>query len=120
VSVAELDVRVRPHGPVGALLMRELDRVIAGMETDGHLMGEAYVMGDNPLVLVTALQTAWQPDSASSEWEVRPTPRLAPDGSYLDRAVESPRPIRVCVRVDTRLLFEDFFAKIAMMDAKRG
>jgi inosine-uridine nucleoside N-ribohydrolase len=116
VSVAELDVRVRPRGPVGALLMRELDRVVSAMEAGGHLMGETYVMGDSPLVLVTALQTPWQPDSASSEWELRATPRLAPDGGYLDRAVESPRPITVCVRVDTRLLFEDFFAKIAMMD----
>ncbi len=118
--MAELEARVRPHGRVGAMLMDALDRVIVAMEDGGHLMGEAYVMGDNPLVLITALQTAWEPDSASSDWMVRPTPLLGADGGYGDGPVRSPRPIRVCTRVDTRLMFEDFFAKIAAWDSRPG
>lgn len=112
VSMAELESELDRIGALGEYLGGALDRVVRANESNGHCMGETYVMGDNPLVLATSLQTPWQPDLASTEYRVRPTPFITEDGDYSDRAVRSPRPIRVCTRIDTRLLFEDMFRKL--------
>ena len=41
------------------------------------------VLGDQPLVLLSSLQTTFEPDAASSYYDLIPRPRLAPDGTYL-------------------------------------
>ena len=73
--------------------------------------GETYALGDSPLVLLTALQSIFEPDSTSSQHVDRPTPSIADDGSYAD--VPGARPMRVYTWVDTRLMFEDFYLKLA-------
>lgn len=110
VSRAELEVRVRPHGPIGAFLVEAIDRLVERAENAHHLLGETYALGDSPLVLLTALQSAFEPDSSSSEHVTMPTPRLDDTGRYT--ANPEGRPLRVYTRVDTRLMFQDLFLKL--------
>jgi purine nucleosidase len=111
VSLAELDERVRPHGPLGRRLAESIDGLVAMAERAGLRVGETYCLGDQPLVLLTALHSAFEADPSSSVHVVRPTPRLTADGWYEDRA--DGRPMRVYSTLDTRLMFEDMFTKIA-------
>ncbi|MDN4478766.1 nucleoside hydrolase [Demequina sp. SYSU T00039] len=115
VTAAELRTRVRPHGSVGAHLhaeIREVGHMLAGF---GMNAGETYVMGDQPLVLLTALQTAFEPDPASSDHVTLPAPRIDAEGLYEPRP--DGRPIRVYTAVDNRLTFADLEAKLAELAA---
>lgn len=111
VSDAELRLRVAVAGPLGRYLYDEIAHVVEMV--GAHLGGasETYALGDSPLVLLTALQSIFEPDPASSRHVELPTPALADDGSYI--AVEGARPMRVYTWVDTRLMFEDFHLKLA-------
>ena len=111
VSDAELRLRVAATGPLGRYLYDEVAVVFEMVGT--HLGGasETYALGDSPLVLLTALQSVFEPDSTSSRHVERPTPAIADDGSYLASA--DARPMRVYTWVDTRLMFEDFYLKLA-------
>lgn len=107
-SYAELHREVRPHGPLGALLMSRLDDLLTRA---GRSLGEAYVLGDSPLVLLTALQSGWEPDPSSSDYALVPRPRITDAGTYEPRP--NAAPIRVYTRLDTRLMLADFYAKLA-------
>ena len=116
VSSAELETRMRPAGALGAHLTEALDdarRLMAGLGQD---LGETYALGDTPLVLLTALQSAFQPDTSSSEHTLVPAPRIGDDGGYLARP--DGRPIRVYRRLDARLAVEDLFAKLRLHAAR--
>lgn len=108
VSDAELKTRLVPAGALGAWL---IDCIAQVKHKIGSSLGETYILGDSPLVTLTALQTGFEPDSASSAYVVRPTPRLTPDGRY--EPDPNGRPMRVYTQIDTRLTFEDMFAKLA-------
>lgn len=117
VSDAELRTRLRPAGDLGRYLYAELERVlhlVAGMR--GHTYG-TYTLGDSPLVLLTALQTVFEPAPASCRSVVRPAMHLAEDGS---RGEGRGRDVRVFTRLDTRLMFEDLFACVAEFAAWQG
>ena len=107
-SMAELNRRLRDVNKTGTFLMNELDNMmrLAG----GGKMGETYVLGDSPLTLVTALQTAWEPDAASCEYSNIPCPIINDNGWYEPNT--DGRKIRVFTRLDLRLMIEDFYAKI--------
>jgi len=60
-SRAELITCVRAHGPLGRHLFDELGRVAELTATRGIDLGETYVLGDSPLVLLTALWTGFEP-----------------------------------------------------------
>jgi purine nucleosidase len=111
VSHAELDERVRPHGPLGRRLAESIDGLVDLAEGAGLRVGETYCLGDQPLVLLTALHSAFEADPSSSAYVLRPTPRLTEAGWYEDRP--EGRPMRVYSALDTRLMFEDMFTKIA-------
>lgn len=113
-SLAEIDVHVAPCGEVGKYLADVIKDLMVKVENMGIPMGEVYIMGDSPLVLLTALQTGFEPDPASSCYKVVPAPLIAGDGSY--RYNHQGRNIRVYTRVDTRLMFSDFEAKLKLMD----
>jgi purine nucleosidase len=113
VSHAELETRVAPFGPVGAFLVASIAGVLSRAAEHGLSMGETYALGDSPLVLATALQSAFQPDTSSSEFLVRPTPAIGPDDSYSGTSPTS-RPMRVYTRIDNRLMFEDFYARLEL------
>lgn len=108
ISMAELETGLRPAGALGAYLLAQLDRVRASVK--GNL-GETYVLGDSPLVTLTALQSSFEPDSSSCRYIVRPTPRLTAAGGY--EAAPEARPMRVYCTIDTRLTFADMFAKLS-------
>ncbi|UVY84517.1 nucleoside hydrolase [Brachybacterium sp. NBEC-018] len=115
VSSAELRRRVAATGPVGRYLHEETRAVVETVAAHGHAMPETYALGDSPLVLLTALRSAFEPDSASSRHVVVPTPALEADGTYTARP--DARPMRIYTQVDTRLMFEDLFTKLAELDA---
>jgi hypothetical protein len=75
-------------------------------ERETRNLGETYVLGDHPPVLVTALQSSFEPDTTSSRLAVVPCPRIGEDGLY-ENAPEG-RPIRVYAWLDVRLMLEDF------------
>lgn len=73
-------------------------------------LSESYVLGDSPLVLVSALQSNWERDACSSYYTMRPCPVVDDNGIFhFDDC--SRREIRVFDRIDTYLMFEDMFAK---------
>lgn len=111
-SRAELLVRMRPHGPLGEHLFDRLADIARWVHEAGQSIGETYVLGDSPLVLLTALTTAFQPAPASSTYVTMPCPRIAPSGLY--EANPAGRPLRVYTSLDSRLLLEDLYAKLEL------
>lgn len=107
---ARLDV-----GALGRRIFAPLERVADLVEQHGGSIGETYIMGDSPLVLLTALQSSFEADPSSSESIVVPTPAIDADGQYVARG--GGRPLRVFTRLDVRLMFEDLYAKLAERDA---
>jgi inosine-uridine nucleoside N-ribohydrolase len=112
VSDAELDVRVRATGDLGRRLADSVEDVRPRIAP--RTAPETYVLGDSPLVLLTALQSFFQPDPTSSRYVLVPRPEIRDDGSYLARPERDP--IRVYVQLDVRLLLEDFYAKLTRLD----
>jgi hypothetical protein len=110
MSFAELDEQIRPCGAIGAHLVEALDRIVERAAEQGLDLGEAYILGDSPLVLLTALQSPWEPDPSSSQHVVVPAPRMDGDGRYVERP--DGRPIRVYTRIDDRLMFGDLISKL--------
>ncbi len=109
VSMSELRLRLEGAGNLGSFLIDALDQL--RHRWDDH-MGETFILGDNPLVTLTALLSSFEPDSASSAYQLRPTPTLDENGRYTSRA--EARPMRIYTAIDTRLTFADMFAKFAM------
>ncbi len=112
VSYAELWERVRSTGRLGQYLVRQIDRIRARalqIKGAGNL-GETYILGDSPLVTLTSLQSPFQPDPSSSQYVLWPCPGIDDQGEYVETSAG--RPIRVYTRIDTRLTFEDFYAKL--------
>ena len=101
-------------GPLGEHLYAELLQVGRMVAEFGRNPGEAYVVGDSPLVLLTALQTAFEPTPASSDYADLPAPVLADDGSYTGRT-QPARTIRVWTRLDCALMMRDLYAKLAAL-----
>ena len=110
-SRAELLTRVRPHGPLGEHVYASIGARVDAWGR-GIRMGETYGLGDHPLVLLTALGGPYDPEPYTSRWITRPRPHLTEDGLYAERP-DAPD-IRVFTWLDTRLMFEDFYAKLAL------
>ena len=115
-SMAELETKVRPHGKVGAYLYDSLATLMKQFGSRNS-MGETYILGDSPLVLMTAVQSAFEPDPASSQYQYVTIPTIAEDGSY--RYNHEGRQIRVYTHIDTRLMFSDLEAKLEMFAKKQ-
>lgn len=120
VSMTELQAYVEPYGAIGAWLYAKIAEGYPGLTRIGANPGETWSMGDNPLVLLTAL-TGWIPSERSQPFRYERVgtpfdevfaPFLEEDGNYRNRP--DGRRMRVFNSVDTRLMFGDFFAKIQM------
>lgn len=111
VSDAELRLRVAAAGPLGRHLYDEVADVLRMVSAFLGGAAETYALGDSPLVLLSALQSVFEPDPTSSRYVARPTPAIGDDGAYTE--VPGARPMRVYTWVDTRLMFEDFYLKLA-------
>lgn len=121
VDIAEIRA-LASSGPLGAYLHGELEALLGKLDSMPPAVAETlprtetYVLGDSPLVTLTALQTPFQPDAASSDYVTMPTPRLGPSGEY--RANPGGRPMRVYTRIDAGLTFRSMFARIRAHDGR--
>jgi purine nucleosidase len=112
VSSAELHHRMG-EGRLAGFLLNRLREVMRRAEGS---LGEAYVLGDSPLVLLTALQSSWEVDPSSSRYTNIPTPKITDQGLY--EINPQAGQMRVYTHLDTRLMFEDFYAKVALFDRR--
>lgn len=72
---------------------------------------ECYVLGDSPLVLISALQSNWERDACSSGYSFQPRPTVNDKGEYHFGDTKRST-VKVFDRLDTYLMFEDMFAKL--------
>ncbi len=106
VPYSQILLKVKPKGQIGQFLFQELIQLMNKL----HRVGETYILGDNPLVLLTALQTYFEPDPASSSYQKLKAPRINSNGQYEDHP--NGRTIRVYTKLDVPLMFNDFFMKL--------
>lgn len=109
---SQLLVKVKPQGKLGAYLCGVFESLMVRINPYLNI-GETYVMGDSPLVLLTALQSSFEADPSSSDYQMRMAPRINQQGAY--EYNHSGRNIRVYTRLDVNLMFNDFFAKLELM-----
>lgn len=114
-SMSELLLRVRPHGQLGAHLYGALTELMQRISHAGLNMGETYILGDSPLVLLTALQTGFEADPASSAYVELPRPMITDDGQYAPNPAG--HPVRVYAGLDVRTMLEDLYAKLELAAA---
>lgn len=112
VSHSELLQRLNTQGPLAEFLIGRLESLFN--KAQGNL-GEVYALGDSPLVLLSALQSAWQPAASSSFYLDLPAPKITAAGDYLSQS--KTRKIRVYFQLDNRLMLEDFYAKVRRFDS---
>jgi purine nucleosidase len=118
VSLDELGVRLAPHGPLGAHLMSALRFVIAEVAELGLVIGESFCLGDSPLVLLTALQSPFNPQASSSRYRSIIAPNVHADGVVTP--ANDGRPIRLYTQLDVRLMLEDLYSKLASHALRGG
>ncbi len=105
ISLAELQVKVRPHGEIGKYLFEQLVELNGDYgENLSWPAGEMWCLGDQPTV--TLLMEADQ----FHDYTVVPAPLFNRDMFYVP--CDANRPIRVYHHVDSRFTLEDFFAKL--------
>lgn len=122
ISATELQAYVAPHGKIGKWLY---DKVATFPAKFGNKFntGETWNLGDSPLVVLTVLND-WVPSefggglgglkferTGSSHYDEVICPTLNADGTFTPRS--EGRKIRIYKDIDTRLMFSDFFAKLA-------
>ncbi|UFH52724.1 nucleoside hydrolase [Spirosoma sp. KNUC1025] len=113
LTYAQLLTKVKPHGKIGAHLTGTLETLMARIQRFINI-GETYIVGDSPLVLLTALQSSFEADPSSSDYVIRQAPLINQNATYAYN--HKGRPIRVYTRLDTSLMMADFFAKLELMD----
>ena len=116
MTYAELRLSVGTQGPLGRHLQQAIEKVMEWTAQKNFHLGETYAMGDSPLVTLTALQSAFQPDPSSSFYVWHDRLAISDDGSYGDKVNDSP--IRVYTHIDNRLTFGDFFAKLQLWNSR--
>ena len=120
VSWEELNRDIAPLGQLGSYLVDRwrtfTDRV---EQMFGASLGECAVLGDSPLVLLTALRGTFRADPSSSPSHSVPRMPIRDDGSYGEPVSALP-PIRVFTAVDMRLMYADLVAKLAARALRAG
>jgi purine nucleosidase len=115
---SSLLLKVKRQGKIGDYLAFALERVMKATAKWNLNIGETYVVGDSPLVLLTALQSSFEADPSSSQYALRPSPLINDQGLY--EVNNSGRNIRVYKQLDVGLLFEDFFSKLTLFTEKES
>lgn len=111
VTMAELEYRVRPCGDIGAYLCDQLmeHAMTEGARKSAFRTGECWVLGDSPAVGLILYE-----DRFSFEW--KQAPAVGMDMNYIHTGRF--RPIRVYQKIDSRLILEDLYAKLALFAQK--
>jgi purine nucleosidase len=110
ISFAELITKIKPKGAIGQFLYDNIVRIYKWRNDLSRSIGETYILGDQPLVTLTALQASFHPTPSSSTYVTRPAPIVNDGGSYDENPTG--RPIRVYTHTDVRLTFQDLFEKL--------
>jgi purine nucleosidase len=110
---SQLLLQVKPQGKVGSYLTDVLENLMKRIQKHVNI-GETYVLGDSPLVLLTALQSSFEADPSSSTYVAKMSPIITEEGTY--QFNHSGRTIRVYTWLDVDLMFNDFFAKLQLMN----
>jgi len=114
ISYTQLLLKVRSQGKTGKYLCEQIERVMSITQKFKLNLGEVYILGDSPLVLLTALQSSFEADPSSSDYVIKMSPRISEHGTY--EFNNNGRNIRVYTRLDIPLMFEDFVAKLELMN----
>ncbi len=117
LSYSELLYKIKDKGSIGAYLTAKIEQVMQGTQRYGLPIGETYIVGDSPLVLLTALQSSFEADPSSSRYMLKPAPKINEAGWYDTNL--SARNIRVYTHLDIRLMLDDFIAKLALLNEKK-
>jgi purine nucleosidase len=115
LSYSELLLKVKPKGNIGKYLANKIENIMKVAQKFNMPLGETYILGDSPLVLLTALQSAFDADPSSSKYVVKSAPKINDSGIY--EVNNSARKIRVYTDLDIRLMFEDFFSNPTLFNA---
>lgn len=113
---SSLLLKVKTQGKIGEYLTANLERMMKMALKYNFNVGEIYIVGDSPLVLLTALQSSFEPDPSSSQYVLRPSPLINNQGLY--EVNNSGRNIRVYTQLDVHLLLDDFYSKLALFNQK--
>ena len=107
VSFAELSYRVAPHGAIGRYLFDQLieHSYEDGPRKSGFRTGETWVLGDNPSIGLILYEHRFEFDWVAA-------PYITGEMRYVHTGLN--RPIRVYRNIDSRLILEDMYAKIAL------
>ena len=111
---ASLLLKIKTQGKIGEYLTNNIERVMKMGIKYNFNVGEIYIVGDSPLVLLTALQSSFEPDPASSFYVLRPSPIINSQGLY--EVNHKGRNIRVYTQLDVQLLFEDLYSKLTLFN----
>ncbi|MBW7460004.1 nucleoside hydrolase, partial [Paenibacillus sepulcri] len=106
VSLAELAVKVMPHGELGAYLFQQLVEFnMKWGDKPSWPKGEIWMLGDSPAVSLLL-------DDHAFEYDLREAPYILPNMRY--EFGHSGRDIRVYRYVDARFTLEDLYAKLEL------
>ncbi|MBQ4580143.1 MAG: nucleoside hydrolase [Clostridia bacterium] len=113
VSLAELEHRVRPCGAIGEYLCDQLDQHAFedGPRQSDFRSGETWVLGDNPTVGLLLYEHRFEFDWVNA-------PLVTHDSTYVPDVRN--RPIRAYRHIDSRLILEDMYAKLALFHQRCG
>lgn len=113
VSLAELEYKVAPCGEIGSYLLEQLD-VHAHEDGPRHSAfrtGETWVLGDNPAIGLILYEHRFCYDWAQA-------PLITDNMTYVQTGLNPP--IRIYKSIDSRLILEDLFSKLALFAQKSG
>jgi purine nucleosidase len=114
---SSLLAKVKTQGKIGEYLTSNLERIMQ-MSIKYHFnVGEVYIVGDSPLVLLTALQSSFEADPSSSFYVLRPSPLINNLGIY--EVNHKGRNIRVYTQLDVQLLLDDLYSKLQLFNQEK-
>lgn len=113
VSLAELEYRVRPCGEIGKYLCDQLEAHSYEDQprTASFRTGETWVLGDNPSVGLMLYEHR-------NSFEYISAPFISSDMAYIHQTRN--RPIRVYKSIDSRVILEDMYCKLALFAQKQN
>ena len=111
LSLAELEYKVAPYGEIGEYLLQQLDEHAQeeGPRNSAFRTGETWVVGDSPAVGLLLYEHRF-------EFDWLEAPLVTEDMAYIHTKLN--RPIRIYHSIDSRLILDDFFAKLALFHEK--
>ncbi|MBQ7679376.1 MAG: nucleoside hydrolase [Butyrivibrio sp.] len=111
VSLSELELNVYPHGAIGRYLLEQLDAHAheEGPRKSSFRNGETWILGDNPAVGLLLYEHRFCFDWIQA-------PLITRDMTYSVNSLN--RPIRVYREVDSHLILNDLYAKLALFIRK--